>query len=436
MSRVNRLVVLCFSFIFIFPIFSANAAVDIQHWTTEKGVRVYFVQAKQLPMVDVELKFDAGSARDGKQFGVAYITSALLGTATSTLGENAINESFNNIGAQFGTDSGRDSASLYLRTLTRPEILKQSLSVFAQVVSDPVFKSEILNRERNRLLLSLKQKAVTPSSMLSDKLWSKLYGNHPYGHPSEGTVQTVNALKVVSLQNFYRRYYVAKNAQVTIVGNVSRKQAQQIADQLTAKLPEGHKPKALPAPKPLKQAKTVAIPFKATQTHYALAQIGIERGNPDYAALFVGNQVLGGSGFGSLLMENVREKRGLVYGVYSYFVPMRVAGPFMISLSTKNANEKVADKVVRETLKQFMKDFPEKKLQAIKSNLIDGFPLRVDNNSKILAYTSMIGFYGLPLDYLQSFPKAIEKVTKQDILKAWSDHIHPQSLLKVTVGAN
>ncbi|WP_024851940.1 M16 family metallopeptidase [Hydrogenovibrio kuenenii] len=431
MKRLNQIVLLCFAFIFVLP---AEAAVNIQHWTTSKGVRVYFVQANQLPMVDVELKFDAGSARDGSQYGAAFMTSDLLGTATNQLDENAISAGFNNIGAQFGSDAGRDSASLRLRTLTRPKILDKALSLFTQVVSDPVFKPEILDRERNQLLLSLKQKAVTPSALLSDKLWSELYGNDPYGHPVEGSAKTIQALTVTSLQAFYRQYYVAHNAQITIVGKVSRKQAEQIATQLTKALPEGQKPAPLPKPSSLKQAKIIQIPFKATQTHYALAQVGIERGNPDYAALFVGNQILGGSGFSSLLMENVREKRGLVYGVYSYFVPMRVAGPFMISLSTKNANEKVADKVVRQTLDQFMKGFSEKKLQAIKNNLIDGFPLRVDSNSKILAYTSMIGFYGLPLDYLQSFPKALGKVSKQDILDAWHKHIHPSKMLKIIVG--
>lgn len=431
MKRFGLYLLLGLGTLFLLP---AEAAVKIQHWNTPNGARVYFVQANQLPMMDVELKFDAGSARDGDQFGLAYLTSALIGTSTSKLTENAISSDFNNIGAQFGTDAGRDSASVYLRTLTRPKILHQALSVFEQVTSNAVFKPEILDRERNRLYLQLKQKAVTPSALMSDKLWSGLYGKHPYAHPPEGTQQSLKKLTAQTLKDFYRQYYVASNAQVTIVGKLTRKEAEQIATRLTQSLPEGKKPAPLTHPLPLKKAEVVHIPFTATQTHYALAQVGIERGNPDYAALFVGNQILGGSGFSSLLMENVREKRGLVYGVYSYFVPMKVSGPFVISLSTKNANEEKADKVVRETLEHFMKGFSDKKLQAIKSNLIDGFPLRMNSNSKLLAYASMIGFYGLPLDYLQSFPKALSKVTKQDILKAWSKHVHPQALLQVTVG--
>ena len=133
-------------------------------------------------------------------------------------------------------------------------------------------------------------------------------------------------------------------------------------------------------------------------------------------------------------MEEVREKRGLVYSVYSYFAPQKVTGPFLIGLSTKNSTALEADKVVRETLQKFLQDFSEEKLQAIKDNLIGGWPLRMDSNGKIVGYISMIGFYDLPLDYLESFPKQIAKVTKQDVLQAWKKHIKPNNMVEVMVG--
>ena len=150
--------------------------------------------------------------------------------------------------------------------------------------------------------------------------------------------------------------------------------------------------------------------------------------------MFLGNHLLGGSGFGSLLMEEVREERGLVYSVASYFAPMKVAGPFMVRLSTKNATANEADQVVRETLEGFMKDFPEEKLEAIKSNLINGFPLRLSSNAKLMGYISMIGYYNLPLNYLDNFPKEIEALNKQDVLEAWNRHVHPDKMLTVMVG--
>ncbi|MDX1796071.1 MAG: pitrilysin family protein [Hydrogenovibrio sp.] len=413
---------------------AASAKVDIQHWQTQDGSRVFFVHAPQLPMVDVEVRFDAGSARDGQHWGQASLTAALIGTSTAQMNEEQISSAFNHLGAQFSSDADRDSASIHLRSLTRPAILKSALSTFSQVVSGSKFQPAILERERNRLMIALKQRSVQPSAILSKHLWHDLYGNHPYGHPVDGTLETVPKISAKMLEAFYQRYYVARNAQVSIVGNVTLSQAKKIAEQVTSGLPVGQKPAPLPSPALTHQAKKDVIPFKSTQTYYALSQIGIQRGEPDYAALFVGNHLLGGSGFGSLLMENVREKRGLVYSVYSYFAPMKVSGPFLIGLSTKNATAKEADQVVRQTLEAFLEGFSDSKLQAIKDNLIGGFPLRMDNNSKILGYISMIGFYHLPLDYLEWFPKQIAAVSKEDILKAWRKHVHPDKMVMVMVG--
>lgn len=433
MTRAKALMAMMIAGVVLYSV-TASAKVNIQHWQTQGGSQVFFVHAPQLPMVDVEVRFDAGSARDGKEWGLASLTAALIGTKTSQMNEDQISSAFNHLGAQFSSDAGRDSASIHLRSLTRPAILKQALSTFSQVVSGSKFQSTILERERNRLMLALKQRSVKPSEMLSKHLWHDLYGDHPYGHPVDGTLETVPKISVKLLTQFYRRYYVAHNAQVSIVGNVSLAQAKKIAEQVTENLPAGQKPASLPVPKPTVKPQNNVTQFKSTQTYYALSQVGIQRGEPDYAALFVGNHILGGSGFSSLLMENVREKRGLVYSVYSYFAPMKVSGPFLIGLSTKNATAKEADQVVRQTLRDFSKGFSEAKLQAIKDNLIGGFPLRMDNNSKILGYISMIGFYHLPLDYLQRLPKQIAAVTKDDILKAWRKHVHPDKMVMVMVG--
>lgn len=410
------------------------ANVNIQTWQTAKGSKVLYVYAPELPMVDVEVLFDAGSARDGKNWGIASLTAGLVGTATPKHSENSISETFNELGAQIGSSAGRDTASLHLRALTRSDILSPALDLMSEVVSQSIFRPSILAREKARLLIALKQKSVQPQAIVSDAMWAKLYGDHPYAHPTAGTIETVEKITSKQITDFYHQYYVARNAQVTIVGAVDRAQAEKIAEQLTRNLPSGNKPEALPEPKELTQPQSVLTRFDSSQTYYALAQLGVKRGDPDYYALFLGNHLLGGSGFGSLLMEEVREKRGLVYGVSSGFYPMKVAGPFQIGLSTKNATAAKADKVVKQTLSDFMENFSDKRLAAIKSNLIGGFPLRIDSNSKIAGYISMIGFYNLPLNYLEQFPKKIESISKADILKAWNKRIHPDKLLTVMVG--
>ncbi|WP_040727558.1 pitrilysin family protein [Thiomicrorhabdus sp. Kp2] len=414
--------------------FSALANVKIESWYTENGAKVMYVEAKQLPMLDIEMTFDAGSARDGKVWGLASMTSGLLGTTTSKLNEEQVSETFNAIGAQIGSGVTKNSASISLRTLTRPQIMQTALTTFESLVSDTQFSQDIFDREIQRLKVGLKQKAFKPQVISNDKLWETLYANHPYGHPTSGTLDSVEQIDIAKIKAFYKQFYVASNAVVSIVGNVDKAKAKAIANQLTANLPKGTKPPGLVTPKLEHQQETIKIDFDSTQTYYSLAQLGIERGNPDYVPLFVGNHLFGGAGFGSLLMEEVREKRGLVYSVYSYFAPQKVTGPFLIGLSTKNASALEADKVVRETLDAFLKDFSEEKLQAIKDNLIGGWPLRMDNNGKILGYISMIGFYDLPLDYLDTFPKLIKQVTKQDVLQAWQKHIKPDHMLEIMVG--
>jgi zinc protease len=163
---------------------------------------------------------------------------------------------------------------------------------------------------------------------------------------------------------------------------------------------------------------------------------GIKRGDADYFSLYVGNYILGGGGFVSRLTEEVREKRGLVYSVYSYFMPMAELGPFQIGLQTKKEQAGDAMKVVNETLAKYIKNGPtEKELKAAKDNLIGGFPMRIDSNGKILDYLSVIGFYKLPLNYLDDFNQQIAKVTTKQIKDAFQRRVKPESFVTVTVGA-
>ena len=431
MSKLTKLFVLSLSLLFSGWL---QASVEIQTWHTSKGVKVLFVETPQLPMVDIEVTFDAGSARDGQQPGLANLTAALLAAGTRDKNEQQISIGFNNLGAQFGGSARRDTASFSLRSLTRDELLNPALDLFAEVLAQPTFPQAVFERDQARLIQALKQREEQPDQVASLAFWKALYQDHPYAHPTEGYIKSVEAIKSKDLKRFHQQYYVAQNAQVAIVGAVSKKQAEQIAERLTSELKAGQKPPTLPQAKPLQQAKKQVIDFNAQQTHYLLGQIGVKRGDPDYYALFLGNHLFGGSGFGSLLMEEVREKRGLVYSVYSYFAPMGEAGPWVIGLSTENAQATEADKVVRQTLKSFMDDFSQQKLDDIKSNLIGGWPLRLDSNSKILGYISMIGFYDLPLDYLDTFPKQIERLTKQDVLDAWNRRIQVDKLLNIQVG--
>jgi zinc protease len=424
-----------------FSLFSLNAwsAVQIEQWHTKQGAKVMYVHAPQLPMLDIQVSFDAGSARDGQQWGLASMMTTLLGLQTKTHSEEELSDLINALGANVGGSIDRDMASYTLRTLTRESILKPALDLFHDSIVESTFDESIFERERNRVLVGLKQQQLMPSSIASNAFWAMLYGNHPYAHPVAGNVESVKALKLDAIQAFYNQYIVSKNALISIVGNVDKHQAQQIAENLLKGLPVGKVPATLEAPSSAKKGLSESqrhqvIEFDSTQTYFKQGQIGVKRGDPDYYALFLGNHLLGGSGFGSLLMEEVREKRGLVYGVSSGFAPMRQPGPWLVGLSTKNKSAMQAKKVVNQTIKAFMKGFDEKHLQAIKDNLVGGFPLRIDSNGKIIGYITMIGFYDLPLNYLEEFPKAISALSKQDVLDAWQRHMDLKSMKSIMVG--
>lgn len=410
------------------------AAVNIQQWQTQSGAKVMYVYAPELPMLDIRISFDAGSARDGDKWGLASLTTSLQGLKTQKHDEETLTKMANDLGANIGGGVDRDMAYFSLRTLTRDSILEPALDLFSETMSQTIFDAAIFDREVKRLLVGLKQQELNPSSIIRKAFWKSLYGTHPYANPTHGTVESVKKIQLEDLKAFYQQYMVTRNASISIVGNIDRAQAEAISKQLLQGLPEGVKPAAIAKPIAITTTEHILIDFDSSQTYFRQGQIGVERGHPDYYALFLGNHLLGGSGFGSLLMEEVREKRGLVYSVGSGFSPMKQAGPWLVALSTKNKSAKEAKKIVNETIRAFMKDFDDKHFQAIKDNLIGGFPLRIDSNGKIISYIAMIGFYDLPLDYLEAFPKAIERLTKQQVLDAWQRNMDLSKMSSVMVG--
>lgn len=411
----------------------ANPA--IQHWQTANGAQVYFVEAPELPMVDIRVVFDAGSARDGRQPGLAMLTSGMLEEGAAGLDADTIARRFEDLGAQFSAGAYRDMATVGLRSLTKEAILKPALKTFTQVLSKPDFPQKALQRVRKQMLTGLQQQEQDPGSIASRAFYGALYGNHPYAAPSEGTIASVRGMQRRDLIDFYRRYYVARNAVIAIVGALDTGEAKRTAEEVTAGLAAGSHAAELPQPAALEQAETLHIEYPSTQTHILMGQPGVARGDADYFALYVGNHILGGSGFGSRITEEVREKRGLSYSAYSYFSPMRAAGPFVLGLQTRNDSADKALQVLRETLEKFRNEGPTaKELDAAKKNITGGFPLKVDSNSDILGYIAMIGFYGLPLDYLDNFNANIEAITLQQIRDAFQRRVDPTHMVTVTVG--
>lgn len=411
------------------------AAHQIQHWVTEHGARVYFSEDKSLPMVDLRIVFDAGSARDNGKPGVALLTNGMLSEATAGKNARQLAEQFEAVGAQFSNGSLKDMAWLSLRSLSEPRYLQPALDNLKDILSRPAFPKSAYQRELARMKVALKASQQSPSAIADEAFYKALYGNHPYALPSNGTEASLNAMTLTDLKQFYRQYYVAKNAVVSIVGNLSREQVQAMVGELFAELPAGQKAAALPEVQPVTQAKTIRIDFPSKQSHVLVGQLGTRRGDPDYFTLYVANHPFGGSGFASRLVEEVREKRGLAYSVYSYFLPMRRPGPFQMGLQTRNDQTQQALDIIREELRRYVKEGPTaQELDDSMKNITGGFPLRVDSNRKRVEYLSMIGFYDLPLDYLDSFIGKIEAVDQGKIKDALKRRLNPDALVTVIVG--
>jgi zinc protease len=273
-----------------------------------------------------------------------------------------------------------------------------------------------------------------PDSIAGKAFWAALYPNHPYGQ--QATPETVGTLSRDDLVAFYGRYYNAANASITLVGDISRVEAEAIAESVATGLPKGQTA-SLPASPVAPKGGIVQLPHPASQAHVYIGLPAIERGNPDYFPLLVGNYTLGGGGFVSRLMKEVRDQRGYAYSVYSYFGPLRQAGPFQIGLQTKRSQAQDAIKVVRDVLEGFLKDGPsEDELTAAKANLTGSFPLRLDSNRKLLENAAAIGFYGLPLDYLDRYQANVQAVTADSIKQAFARHVSVADLITVTVAAD
>ncbi|WP_043308022.1 pitrilysin family protein [Pseudomonas sp. ML96] len=412
----------------------SKRTLDIQQWQTAEGARVLFVEARQLPMFDLRLTFAAGSSRDEGVAGLATLTNAMLNEGVAGKDVTAIAEGFESLGADFGNGAYRDMAVASLRSLSAAEQRVPALKLFEQVVGQPSFPEDSLARIKNQLLAGFEYQKQNPGKLAGLQLFERLYGQHPYAHPSEGSEQSIPAISSAQLRAFHAKAYAAGNAVIALVGDLSRAEAEAMAAEVSAALPKG------PALPPIAQpeepkAGPSHIEFPSKQTHLMLAQLGIDRREPDYAALTLGNQILGGGGFGTRLMEEVREKRGLTYGVYSGFSAMQARGPFMISLQTRAEQSEGTLKLVQDILRDYLANGPtQKELDDAKREMVGSFPLSTASNADIVGQLGAMGFYDLPLTYLDDFMSEVQGLSVEQVKAAMAKHLDLNKLVIVTAG--
>ncbi len=431
-SHIMRIVLLLVVVLFSNSVWSGPV---IQHWQTKNGALVLFVAAPELPMVDVQVVFDAGSARDGSKPGLATLTNATLTDGAGQWDADQIAQRMDSVGAKLSNGSLADMSWVSLRTLTEEKAFDTSLATLTEILKTPTFPVDAMERNRKMMLANLQHEEQSPGEVAKKRFMQMVFGTHPYAIHGNGTKESLNAISRDDLLAHYQRYYVAKNATISIVGALDRKQAESMSERISEGMQAGDAAPALPPVADLKQAAYENIQFPSSQSHILMGQPGMKRGDPDYFALYVGNHILGGSGLVSLLSDEVREKRGLSYSVYSYFAPMRSEGPFIMGVQTQNEQAVQAQDVMRKTLTDYIQRGPtDKELKVAKQNITGGFPQNIASNGKIVKYISMIGFYKLPLDHLDTFIGKINAVTKEQIKDAFKRRVHPDKFVTVVVG--
>lgn len=426
----------CIAILFLFS-HTALAVPKIESWQMKNGAQVLFIEAHELPIVDVRVIFSAGGARDADKPGLAIMTNGLLMSGAGNMNADDIALRLESVGAAANTESIRDMAIVSMRSLSEADKLGVTIEVMRAVLTQPTFPEADLERDRKQLLASLEYKQQQPADMAEDAFYKLVYGMHPYSNPPEGTTASVSAITRAQILDFYRQYYVAGNAVVAVVGDLELKAARDLVEKLIGSLPEGEKAAPIPAVAPLPKALEQRIPMPTAQTHILVGQPGIDRNDPDYFPLYVGNHILGGSGFESRLMDEIREQRGLAYSVYSYFLPMAKAGPFITGMQTRNEQATTALSLLNENIKRFIEQGPtEEELHKAVQNITGGFALRIDSNRKLVEHLAVLAFYGLPLDYLNTYNARVQAVTVDAIRDVFRRRLDTTRMATVMVGGS
>lgn len=414
---------------------TSHVILKIEHWSTKNGIPVYFVAKNEIPIIDIGVLFHAGSAQDYSSPGIAQFTAQMLDQGTKNLNADQIANRFENVGAHYNVGVNQDIAILNLRSLSTPQFFNPAFSTFSILLQDATFPQTAISQIKKQTLISIQQEAQIPSAIAAKIFYQTLYGLHAYASPILGNKTSIEQISQEKLLKFYHLNYVAKNATIAIVGNVTQTKAMSIAEQLSRMLAQGKasKPINTPLSSHLKNH-IIKISYPSKQTTIFLGQIGISIKDPDYFPLLVGNQILGGGILTSKLFNEVRNKRGLCYGINSGFKPLQAAGPFFIVLQTRRDQAAKALSLTQQTLKNFLAKGPTKKeLQEAKQALIGSFPSSIASNEGILAATEKIGFYQLPLNYLDIYQQKINSVNLEQIRHAFQ-RIKPEKMIVIMLG--
>jgi len=411
-----------------------HGLLSVHQWDTKNGVPVYFVPTENLPIVDIKISFDAGSARDGTKPGLSTLMASMLLEGTESLSEDAFLEQLEGLGVQYHVEANRDNLIIELRSLTNPNLLNPAIELISALLTRPALTQGAFERVKRQHIVNYQEILELPRKVAEKKFYETVYANHPYGHLTLGTEAGLESIELQDVKDFKKQYLHAQNALLVISGGIHRDRVKDIANKLVTHLPGGNKPEPIIFV-PSKEAQIINIPLKTTQSHIWIGEPVLRENDPDYYPLLVGNHIFGKGQFTSRLFKEVRAKKGLAYSVKSHLKRLKVGGPFVITLQTEQKQTQLALNIVQDLLSNFGKEGPQpEELELAKQNLIKHFPLSINTNKKINDKLFNYAFYHLPMASFNEHTAKIQQVTKEQIQEVWKRRINLHHMQTVIVG--
>ncbi len=416
---------------------SVAQASDINpvRFLTANGIAVLFVEQHYLPIVEVHALLKIGSAQDPpEKAGLANLVASLLDEGTASRSSKQLAEQIDFVGGSLEAKTSEDFTTASVRVLKKD--LDVGVSLLADILQHPAFHKQEFERIRNQILGEIVSDNDNPGHVAAKAFNQLVFHGHPYRWPVNGTEDTLPKILLSDVQNFYAKEYLPNQTILAVVGDLTYDQVNALVQTHFSSWKKGTPPaRALKKPNQLERKMVQLIEKGLTQSTIMLGHPGISRTNPDYYAVTVMNYILGAGGFSSRLMDSIRDKQGLAYGVMSHFDARLMPGPFMVNLQTRSEATNQAITGVLSELKS-MRDAPvtDQELAEAKSFIIGSFPLRFDSTAKLAQVLAQVEFYGLGLDYFTQYPKWIERVTKEDVQRVAKQYLDPQRYALVVVG--
>lgn len=413
--------------------FPAWAEVKIQDVTSPKGIKAWLVEEHSIPFTALELRFRGGTSLDapGKR-GAINLMTGLIEEGAGDLDARAYARKLESLAASFGYDVGDDTLSISARFLT--ENRDEVIDLLRTTLLEPRFDQDAVDRVRAQVISGLKSDAKDPNAIAGESARAMIYGDHPYATSGKGTIESVSALTREDIIDAHAGVLVRDQLYVGAVGDITAEELGALLDELLADLPETGR--AIPGKADLNLTGGVTVvDFDTPQSQVLFSQGGIDRDDDDFFVAYVMNHILGGGSFESRLMEEVRVKRGLTYGVYSYLLPKDLASLYMGSVASGNDRVAEAIKVIQaEWAKLASEGVTAEELKDAQTYLTGAYPLRFDGNGQIAGIMVGMQMQDLPIDYIATRNDKVNAVTLDDIKRVAGELLTPDQLHFTVVG--